>query len=81
MTPTFRLEINSVVERMILFPAKFICPQVDDETFSRRPTRTKFFFNPKMITNREIALLSLLVLAEEKEEKLSTQSGQAEVLC
>ena len=52
-----------------------ISVKVDDETFSRRPTRTKFFFNPKMITNREIALLALVALAEEKEGKLALVQG------
>ena len=48
-------------------------PQVDDETFSRRPTRTKFFFNPKMITNREMALLALTALVEGKETKVDSR--------
>jgi len=54
-----------------------ISVKVDDETFSRRPTRTKFFFNPKMITNREIALLALIALAEEKEAKSTTEQDGA----
>ena len=44
--------------------------QVDDETYSKRPSRTKFFFNPRMITNREVAFLALLVLVEERQHEL-----------
>lgn len=46
-----------------------IAIKVDNETISRRPSRTKFFFNPKMMTNREVTLLALLALVREKRER------------
>jgi len=52
--------------------------KVEDETFSKRPSRTKFFFNPKMVVNREFTMMALLAMVEgRKPTKIDSDPVEA----